>query len=69
MLLKHWFEQKVFCERCNKSAPFIRKTDSSPYLEVHHIISLAKGRNDELLNVLALCPKSHREIHCGNNQL
>ncbi len=26
------------CRNCSKNAPFIRKKDCSPYLEVHHIV-------------------------------
>jgi 5-methylcytosine-specific restriction protein A len=38
------------CERCKKSAPFLRCKDNSPYLEVHHVV---------------LCPNCHRELHYG----
>ena len=53
------------CERCLKSAPFNRKTDNTPYLEVHHLIPLSEGGNDELKNVLAVCPNCHRDLHYG----
>ena len=39
-----------------------------PYIEVHHIIRLADGGEDTLKNVACLCPKHHREIHCGKNK-
>lgn len=53
------------CERCGKPAPFRRASDETPYLEVHHVKSLADGGEDTLQNVLAFCPNCHREIHHG----
>jgi len=35
------------------------------YVEVHHIIYLAKDGPDTLENVIALCPSHHREAHFG----
>ncbi len=54
------------CEQCKNQAPFLRKKDNSPYLEVHHIILLSQGGDDEVENALALCPNCHREFHYGN---
>jgi 5-methylcytosine-specific restriction protein A len=56
---------KGFCERCRQQAPFLRKSDGSPYLEVHHKTPLSEDGTDTLENVLALCPNCHREIHFG----
>jgi hypothetical protein len=53
------------CECCHKPAPFSRRSDGSPYLEVHHVISLGEGGDDTLENVLALCPNCHRREHHG----
>ena len=53
------------CERCHKNAPFIRKSDNTPYLEVHHKIQLAHGGDDTVENAEALCPNCHREAHFG----
>lgn len=53
------------CEVCEKDAPFIRKSDGSPYLEVHHRIPLAAGGEDVVENAFALCPNCHREAHYG----
>ena len=53
------------CEACRKPAPFRRASDGSPYLEVHHHISLSEGGEDTLENVTAICPNCHREIHHG----
>jgi 5-methylcytosine-specific restriction enzyme A len=53
------------CERCKKPAPFLRKRDQSPYLEVHHLVQLADGGEDTIENAVALCPNCHRELHFG----
>ena len=51
------------CECCNAPAPFIRGSDDSPYLEVHHTISLAEGGEDTVENAIAVCPNCHRARH------
>jgi 5-methylcytosine-specific restriction enzyme A len=53
------------CERCAKAAPFLRRRDASPYLEVHHREQLADGGEDTVENAIALCPNCHRELHYG----
>ena len=53
------------CEGCKNSAPFQRRSDGSPYLEVHHIKQLSKGGEDTVKNATALCPNCHREQHHG----
>lgn len=53
------------CEMCHNLAPFLRKTDKSPYLEVHHIIQLAHGGEDTVENAIAVCPNCHRKAHFG----
>jgi|APLak6261659120_1056016.scaffolds.fasta_scaffold00896_2 5-methylcytosine-specific restriction enzyme A len=53
------------CESCKSNAPFIRKKDNTPYLEVHHKIQLAEGGEDTVDNSEALCPNCHREKHFG----
>lgn len=53
------------CDLCEKPAPFI-KNNGTPYLEVHHIIWLAKGGEDSLNNAAALCPNCHRKMHSLN---
>jgi 5-methylcytosine-specific restriction enzyme A len=53
------------CERCHSEAPFIRKKDGSPYLEVHHRVTLADGGDDTTDNAMAVCPNCHRELHFG----
>jgi hypothetical protein len=53
------------CELCMEAAPFARKSDGTPYLEVHHKIRLADGGEDTVENAHALCPNCHRREHFG----
>lgn len=53
------------CEGCKRPAPFLKKSDGLPYLEVHHKIRLADGGDDTVANTLALCPNCHRRYHFG----
>lgn len=53
------------CEQCQKPAPFKRKKDSTPYLEVHHRKQLSDGGEDTVENAIALCPNCHRYLHYG----
>jgi len=59
------FRANGICEVCHQPAPFLKKLDSTPYLEVHHIERLSDGGADVLENVLALCPNCHRREHYG----
>jgi 5-methylcytosine-specific restriction protein A len=59
------YRAKGICEQCFEPAPFLRASDNSPYLEVHHKISLSNGGEDTLDNVIAICPNCHRKIHHG----
>lgn len=56
---------KGFCEMCRKEAPFFRRSDGTPYLEVHHRVRLADGGTDAVENAMALCPNCHRSAHYG----
>lgn len=53
------------CQQCDRPAPFQRRTDGSPYLEVHHRVPLADGGEDTIENAIALCPNCHRQQHYG----
>jgi 5-methylcytosine-specific restriction protein A len=53
------------CERCEQRAPFTRRSDGTPYLEVHHIVQLAEDGDDTVENAIALCPNCHRRAHFG----
>lgn len=54
------------CESCDNAAPFFRKSDGTPYLEVHHKTPLAQGGDDTFENAIALCPNCHRRMHFGS---
>ncbi len=53
------------CEICKRPAPFQRRKDSTPYLEVHHVVQLADGGEDTAANAVAACPNCHRGAHYG----
>jgi hypothetical protein len=53
------------CGACGELAPFKRRSDGSPYLEVHHRHKLADGGRDTVENAIALCPNCHRRSHFG----
>ncbi len=53
------------CQKCKNDAPFLRKSDKTPYLEVHHKIPLSDGGDDTVENSIALCPNCHRKEHFG----
>ena len=55
------------CECCGKK-PFIRKSDGSPYREVHHLRQLSHGGSDRTSNAVAICADCHREMHYGRNR-
>lgn len=55
------------CDMCGDPAPFIDKK-GKPYLETHHVITLADGGPDVIYNTVALCPNCHRKIHMLNNK-
>jgi HNH endonuclease len=55
------------CEFCGE-AGFIC-IGGELYLECHHIIAMANDGADRLTNVIALCPKDHREAHFGQRRI
>ena len=61
-------QARGICGLCDKPAPFFRRDDGSPYLEVHHKIHLAKGGEDTVENAIALCPNCHRKLHHGTSE-
>ncbi len=50
------------CECCSMDAPFLTAS-GKPYLEVHHLHTLANGGPDTVDNTVALCPNCHRAVH------
>jgi 5-methylcytosine-specific restriction protein A len=55
------------CENCVEDAPFLN-SNNIPFLEVHHIFSLADDGPDHPINVAAICPNCHREAHYGKDK-
>ncbi len=53
------------CARCQNRAPFLRISDGTPFLEVHHVVPLAEGGEDTVENAIAVCPNCHRFLHYG----
>jgi 5-methylcytosine-specific restriction protein A len=53
------------CEECKSSAPFLRATDNTPFLEIHHKVMLSAGGEDTIENAQAVCPNCHRRLHFG----
>jgi 5-methylcytosine-specific restriction protein A len=51
------------CELCHQAAPFNRRSDGTPYLEVHHKVRLSDDGEDTLENAIAVCPNCHRRKH------
>ena len=62
--VKAWVlvESGYCCESCGEAAPFV-KDDGVPYLEVHHVVTLADGGPDTVCNTVAVCPDCHRALH------
>jgi 5-methylcytosine-specific restriction endonuclease McrA len=59
------YQAKGKCGRCKSPAPFVRRSDGSPYLEVHHKTPLSARGEDTVENAIALCANCHRELHYG----
>ena len=53
------------CEECENEAPFIKASDGSPYLEVHHVQMLSARGEDTVENAIAVCPNCHKRLHYG----
>lgn len=53
------------CEGCGNPAPFIRASDGTAYLEVHHKKRLASGGEDTVENAMATGSNCHRELYYG----
>jgi 5-methylcytosine-specific restriction endonuclease McrA len=56
------------CELCQQAAPFITE-NGDPYLEVHHVVSIARQGADTVENTVALCPNCHRLLHHAVNNV
>jgi predicted HNH restriction endonuclease len=64
--VKRWVQSNADgrCEACEAAAPFVA-ADGTPFLEVHHLKTLADGGSDRVSNAVAVCPNCHRELHHG----
>ena len=58
---------KGICDLCGEEAPFKDKS-GRPYLESHHVITLADNGPDAIYNTVAICPNCHRKIHVLNKK-
>jgi HNH endonuclease len=54
------------CEFCGELG--FKCVDGTRYLESHHITALANDGADRMTNVIALCPRDHREAHFGERR-
>lgn len=54
------------CEACGSSSGFNR-TNGEPYLQVHHIETLADGGPDRTWNAVGICPNCHARCHHGED--
>lgn len=61
------FRADGHCGECKKEAPFTRRSNGTPYLEVHHRKPLAEHGEDTVENAVALCPNCHRMAHYGGS--
>jgi 5-methylcytosine-specific restriction endonuclease McrA len=59
------FLAQGICQQCGQPAPFARRKDGTPYLDVHHGKRLPDGGEDTVDNAIAVCPTCHREAHHG----
>jgi predicted HNH restriction endonuclease len=57
------------CEMPGCMRDLFSRDDASPYLDVHHVVPLGEGGDDTLVNVAALCPHCHRELHFGRKRM
>ena len=57
-----WKRADGNCEGCGDPAPFLTPKNR-PYLEVHHLHSMADGGPDLPEHVIAVCPTCHRRAH------
>ena len=49
------------CDLCGCNAPF--EHQGIPYLESHHVVTLADNGPDAIYNTVAICPNCHRRVH------
>ena len=55
------------CDHCGK--PTFLTESGNLYFECHHVDPLADGGDDDIYNVVSLCPNCHRLVHYGSRPL
>lgn len=55
------------CDHCGK--PTFLTESGNLYFECHHIDPLSDGGDDDIFNVVSLCPNCHRMVHYGTKTL
>lgn len=68
--VKAWVLNRArgICECCRQPAPFLT-FDGEPFLEVHHLRTLADLGSDTIQNAAAVCPNCHRALHFSRDAL
>ena len=67
--VRAWVLQEAHehCESCGQPGPFELESGDL-YLEVHHVLGLARGGGDTIDNTVALCPNCHRALHLAGDR-
>lgn len=55
------------CDYCGK--PTFLTESGNLYFECHHVDPLSDGGDDDIFNVVSLCPNCHRLVHYGSKPL
>ena len=55
------------CDCCGK--PTFPTESGNLYFECHHVDPLSDGGDDDIFNVVSLCPNCHRLVHYGSESL
>lgn len=67
-------QEKNYCCEINKEHPtFLRQSNNTPYMEIHHLIPMCYQDQFEYsldvpANMICLCSNCHREIHYGTRR-
>lgn len=60
-----YYRANGFCESCRQYAPFNKKSDGKPYLEIHRKVSFEAGGEDTVENTIAVCPNCRKKLELG----
>lgn len=64
---EYYYLKSIKCTG-NMYEHFLKYKNGKPYLESHHVITLADGGPDVIYNTIAICPNCHRKIHVLNSR-